>query len=368
MTNAHNDQVQKALYNFISTNEHSLLIIGPSGSGKTHICNEALQKWAHEYLILRPDYNEFSVHKAFKDTITNFLKVNNITQLLCKKRKLLFLDDVDILFNNDRYASCFIKQILKESFDKKILLTCSCLEERKISDIRKLIDNIVYIQPPQLEDILECLTNHHIDTTDKDKLKDLAETFQYNMRACMLNIHMSDEHVEDHVLHIDKNICDLVHHILTKPLNLQQLDYIISTDPVLISYIMYDNFYKFLNKKLYTHTITPFLDITKTFATCSLLETQCKNDQNILDICNLCKCMKIKQYHMSQTGQVLYTTILNKLTTYYSNIKRINELQSTSHLSYAAILANQSDSIEFKNKPESFMRNFTKKICRQRNE
>lgn len=361
-----NESVKTALHSFFNTPLNSLLIIGPSGCGKTTICTLALNQWGQNIQILRPDYSDYPTHKDFQDVVQRFIQTRNLSEIFEKKTKLLFLDDVEILLGQDRYASSFISTLLAKQ-NIKLLITCTSTEEKRLSDIRKCVKCVEHLVNPSLNTLVNYFEALHLNND--------CNGIYRNIRSCLLNSQVSSNQDDSlYYLTYDKNICDTVETIFSNRVNVKDLELCISSDPYLISYILYENFTKFVGKT--SCICTDVLAVVRGFAIASIFETYCygKLEPTISDIGNLYRCGIIKLHtreKQTTNSSIVYTTITSRASNYYNTMKRINEQLSQYGLSYEAMLRfheiepkTKSNKLYRKHKEDSAFNNYTKRICK----
>lgn len=236
--------------------KRAILIIGPSQSGKTRRAKECCE--GMETLFVHAEMCES--HAALVETVDNFLNVSKIIgkrflikeeKVNCwwkekekekdnkKKKKCIVFDDVDILLTQDRIANTYIQSLIlsekekvekdkekeKDSYD--VVITCSSCEERRVTDLKKCCNEI------------ERLTKSN---------------------SCSLNSLNSLNKYQD------KNIYELVESIFESKGPLQDLEIALSSDPTLVSYLMYDNWPHWIRRYVREEEVTRVLPrITKAF-------------------------------------------------------------------------------------------------------
>lgn len=379
-----NHPAKEALRKFLeSSSQHFLLLIGPSGGGKTSLSHLAIQEWGGNMQVLRPTYEDFTNHKEFREYLGKFINMRNMLEIFERKSKLLFLDDVDTLLTQDRYANAFIIDLINHPKPGlKVLMTCCSGDEKKVSEIRKrvLTERISNPNATMITSFLKERFSNDLIGINSERLDMYVRLMHNNVRNCMLNIKMirgdvCDLHNEDiHRLTFDKNICDTVEAIFQKAhLQAKDLEVCLSADPSLISYIMYDNFPKYMHKDAGIHDLKRVL---QAFAVGSHMETSLhsKSDWILNDICNLYRCGVLKQNvsHLpacpAGSECITYTTITTRASNYYNMIKRVGEHQSAHGLSYQAMLRfyeidpKTKAAGAKKHKEDSSINNYLKKI------
>jgi hypothetical protein len=146
----------------------------------------------------------------------------------------------------------------------------------------------------------------------------------------------SENSDNDNNMYHDKNIFDIVNMLFkTRDKNLKDISIGISSDPTLITLIMYENYkdYYYENYKLGKNVNNKFSFVNKMFIDGSIIESNAykNNDLMLIDWANLIKCASIRAIYNDSIPKVnskvinlKYTTILSRLSQYFSNIKKQN--------------------------------------------
>lgn len=200
-----------------SSNSHShshsqvrlFCLVGPSKSGKTTYVKTLLERKGYDYL--RPDSNQFASNKQFEECIENFIFTHSInfdSPTLSTKPKVLFIDDIEVFMCQNKLSKTFLCKLLTCDCNFKCIITCSPAHEKKLHDIKKT----------KIEFVVERLTES------------------------------SAEHESEYA---DKSLYEIVHKLFMNQEKsvIQDIEMGISSDPLLLSFTMYDNAHKFLDSK-----------------------------------------------------------------------------------------------------------------------
>jgi energy-coupling factor transporter ATP-binding protein EcfA2 len=223
------------------TSRESLLIIAPSGSGKTTACLSLFDTCKDTIRFLRPCYDVIRNHQDFVEIVENFLysslSAANDTSLFPS----LFLDDIDILFSQDRYSSGFIKNLIGQR-TCSVIMTCSSGQERRATEIKK----ICKIVRPKLPDVVTLCKLVGADPANDDVQRTI-KTLNYNVAMVLQFYNTGLVDTGEHLMYHDKNIYEIVQCIFTnKDRGIQDIEIAIAHDPTLISFIMYDNYKEYM--------------------------------------------------------------------------------------------------------------------------
>lgn len=316
-----------------SKNYEPIIIVGPNGSGKSTFIDIALNDFAKDNKKMYIEYNTISNHKDLITIVDNFLKNKSIMECLTKSTnstKFVIFDDINILINIDKFALKYIIELINKK-NCKIIISVNIEDEKKISDITKKYTNILKLGYPSVQDCLQYFMDIKPDNVDDNELLVLIKNCNCNIRQIFLNFD-NTSYKQEYVY--DSSIFDLVNNIFNTGYDMQSLIVQISSDPTIISYIMYENYINYIHEtskevinKKDVH------EICSTFIDCSIMETYnytC-NDGSINDLYNVLRCAYIINVincynRKKQSINLKYTTILSRVTQYYSNQKKYNRL------------------------------------------
>lgn len=345
-------------------NKNSVIIIAPSGMGKTTFCNLLFSKY--DMFVVRPFYELFSSHRQLVDFIESSIRTSNI--LKSRQQKVIFLDDIDILFANDRYSSGYIQNMINE-IDKqmlpiKVIITCSIDEERKLCDLKKTTESIK-LDPPSLYEC-QCVVKRILLGEEDEKedpsiycdhkgVTSLIQVLKCNLRSILSNLHMfktfvTSEEKEYQTFH-NLNIFETCLHILDNAhdpeVNARNRLIAPTADASLITLIMYDNLRNYLEENYVLNTrkyLEGYTSVLKAFVFGSVVEA------NAYDLCswkniesaNLIKLgsihsfqntLELKQKSHRKYSPIQYTTITTRASQHYSNTKKMQRYSSKIGLS-----------------------------------
>lgn len=272
---------------------HNILIIGPSKSGKTTKSKE----YTDGFNTLFVNYNDFKNHTEFMDNINNFLDSRVISSFFDKRPKLLLFDDIDILLAQNRSANKFVTDLVKSKRCNTVI-TCVSSQEKRIMELKKVSTEVVILKPVQ--------------------------TDQY---------------------YFDQNIYDNVTEYFTHPdRDISDIEYLLTSDVVVISYIIYDNYYKYLDKfyNVKDHSITPH--VSEAYMQCCRMEDIGfnSNDWMMIELANIVKCFKLRLLQRQQNIKkkkpddlkINYTQITSRAAQECTVLKK---LQNLNYVSYDTI-------------------------------
>lgn len=331
--------------NFLTEDKSSSsIIVGPNGSGKSTFVDLSIKEYCSGYKILFIDYNNITNHKDIQELINNFLKNKSILECLDsknKRKKLIVFDDLNILMSIDRYALKYISELLNKSkMDYKIIITINIEDEKKVVDFYKKHKSLsIKLSYPPFNACVVYFLDIFSDILSEDDIINIIKNCKCNIRQIFLNY----DNVEHKYKSInDTNIFDIVNDLFYNKHSINDIRLIISSDPTLITYIMYENFIQLTkeNSKINFNT-DEFKKIvykmTKTFIESSIMETSnfTYNDNSFNDLFNIIKAASITSaitIHKPKPITLKYTTILSRVTQYYSNQKKYNKMLATNDI------------------------------------
>lgn len=341
-----NYQQKKTFKTFLeSTSETFALIIGANGVGKTTFVMAGINE--KELKCIRPDYDQFNTHKDFVNYISSFTNTSFISNSLKidKDPKIIFIDDINILISQNRYGLVYIEELcdkLSKQNQTKLIVSINIEDEKKISDLKKNKHILIKLNNPPINECLSFILDH-LDKNgyevEEELLFDIIKVHNCNLRSIFTNLVNEDYCKEDNDVYQDKNIFDIIETLFKRSENnINDIEIGISSDPTLISLIMYDNykdyyFHYFKNNK---KTIdNGFSFVNKNYVDASIMESEAykNNDQMLIDWANLIKCASIRFVYNSSIRKITpktdihmkYTTILSRLSQYFSNVKKQNK-------------------------------------------
>jgi hypothetical protein len=202
-----------------------LALVGPTGCGKSLVCDLVFKELGLKCYSL--DNKEAILNS--KDTLSSCLDS-------CKK--VFIVDNVDALINTDKNILAAIKSlVLKNTY---MVLTYRPCSQKEICTRLKDIETFVLGYPPIRDSFIYlsgCLG------CEDEKLLSLTKAYRGNIREIVMNLHQASHEttitVQDRGFK-DYSIFDIASCFLVNP-RWDLLEQISKTDPVMVSYIVYEN-------------------------------------------------------------------------------------------------------------------------------
>lgn len=320
-------------------------IVGPSGCGKSTFCDLLLTENAWD--ILRIKLTTIDDIKGLIKLMDNFVSHRSIESFMCKKPKVVFFDDVDLLMCADRGVSsvilAFVNEQRKADHAISIIMTCSISEERKLSDLKKKID-IIRLYNPTPKDALVRIIN----ILDKErmvyeatKVLRLAEAHGGNIRGIMMNLHLlnddnalSDEKRQK--LMFDTTPFEMTRRMLTLPCESRDMRAI--NDNNLVPLLMYENYPTELFSNRLKQSKSKYYELVSTILDRSVhaeaLERYmfCNTDWDLWEPVSILKCGYINSLLNSidrkksrKDDNLQFTQALTKAATRHNYNKRLTD-------------------------------------------
>lgn len=344
-----NQKQKNQMHSFLnSDSENVVILISESGLGKTSFCNFIFS--FYQLNVIRPFYESFSSHKELVTFINNII---NVADVVNTNQKVILFDDVEVIIMNDRYFLNYLQNLLKSlnklNINIKIVLTCTTKEEKRLSNIRKKY-NVIRLDPPSFEEckryLLKSNTINKLQL-EEQTLDNLINVSNQNIQSIISKIYLYFQ--DSDIQYIKQNIFDICKTICYNPsLDIKHLNILMSSDPILISYIIYDNIKSFIinnyepNEELYLSGISY---IQNCYIKSCIIESYAYNtcSWNFIEIINLIKCFSIRilqnklkpKLSNSENNlkkiDMVYTNIATRSSQHYSNLRKFKKLNSLIH-------------------------------------
>jgi energy-coupling factor transporter ATP-binding protein EcfA2 len=222
-----------------------ICIMGPDGCGKTTLSTLLLQKYNFQVLEIGKD---ILTNDNIKTMIDNFTNNTTIEHYLCKKQKIVFIDDLDILQCVDRNIVSKITTFNKTLKAKGIciLVTCNSNNDKKIfTDNEAELFKLTY---PAYKDSFSFIMNRFDAANieyDLEHLLLVVNKHKGNIRESVLNLHNTQNDLEvkgTERTFKDLNQFEVAKSILSNTNTVAELDYLMKGDIGNLPFILYENY------------------------------------------------------------------------------------------------------------------------------
>lgn len=214
-----------------------ILLLGPTGCGKTTLCNLVFSELNFKvYEINSKDglnnLSTFIVHK----TIDSYEEI--------PRRKIIFIDNVDILINTERSTLSIIDNSIVHLIRNNVymVITSKFSEEKTIVNALKKNAEIIKLAYPPIKDAFIYLSSI-LEDRDEEDLLTIVKKQRGNIRDVILNIDNTqqelDQIVRDRGFN-EYNNFEIVQAFFTNS-KWSDVISILHSDPSMISYLLYEN-------------------------------------------------------------------------------------------------------------------------------
>jgi DNA polymerase III delta prime subunit len=357
---AGNKYTIKCLNEFLQTHNRKNIIclIGPDGSGKTLLSKLLFNKF--NYFVLELGRNSLN-GEDIKTVLQNFAKNKTIESFFTKQEKIVFVDDIDILTNIDKFILSKIIALNPLFIENgvKVFMTCNINDERKIQDCVKDIE-IFKIYYPCVKDsyvyISSCLDNANIDY-DADRLLYIVTQCKGNIRDSILSIKNTNAELDcksQQRTFKDMNSFEIVKQILSQKSNINDIDYLMKGDLGVIPFILYENIvdelgtnYKFKKGKNEKTLLDVYMYVNKYFVDASNLEDFAYSNMD-WTLINYSNTMKMYSIHNSiselerkQTTKDIkyrFSQLLSKMSHKNIMAKKVKNISNNANVSQSSVM------------------------------
>ncbi len=224
-----------------------LLILGPSGSCKTTICKTIFNESNYEPIKI-----DLFSNNNLKDNILQSIQHNTLDCFFSSRKKILFLDDIDLICQYEKTFSSFIVKLIKVS-NIPIICTTNNLEDKKISEIKKKATKI-YISKINYKDCFHFINNiiqkEKLDI-DLDTMLDVIKKNNNDIRLILTNLGKF----------INTNVLDIDNIELNSEVNtLNNVDTVISTKDLFIDHDLFAFVRAIYKKQMDNNEITSIVE------------------------------------------------------------------------------------------------------------
>jgi adenylate kinase family enzyme len=230
----------KSFIDILKNPQHSpkvILLVGPIGCGKTTICK-----------LLFNELN-FKVYElSSKDALEkgNTFIVNKTIDCFEKnpKRKILFIDDVDILINTERSTMTLVDNLIPNLIRTNtfLVLTSKLSEEKTVTAALKKSVEVIKLTYPTVKDAFAYLSDK-LEDQDDEELLSIVKKQRGNIRDILLNLKNTEDEMDEIVKergYGEYNNFEIISSFFLTQ-SWDNISAVMNTDPSMVSYLLYEN-------------------------------------------------------------------------------------------------------------------------------
>lgn len=240
---------------------HYVLCSGYSGCGKSTLLKLILieQDWD----ILEINSSNYESLASVKTRVSNFIGFKSVMFFFKSQKKMVFIDDIDILMHTDRNFNSYFCDLLKQKkFGFPVVCVVNTNYEKKISDITKNFDTVVRFSKlsfNQCFQIVENLLPEEINI-NYDTLCSLIKENAHDLRTVMNHLHeahqdapLSTQPKQKRSRFFDHTVFEIASMLCTTLLTNEELYELATYDTNQIVAIVHENVYKNFSSKTFCH-------------------------------------------------------------------------------------------------------------------
>ena len=235
---------------FIHSEYGFYIISGTIASGKTTILDIISKLNTHETLLINTDS---LINNNLKDLFDNFVNNKTISSFFCNKKKIICIDDINLIHSSDKQLLSYIKSFRTHI---SIIATVQSKELSKITDYKKYITSEYGITLNKIthQDCLLFVDNviqsEQLYNINYDNVIKLIKLRNNDLRCIFHEFYkiydsyiFSDTHKQEtpQTIHVDQNIYDLTHKMFYTDLQFESNTKFYQHDLTLVSNIIHEN-------------------------------------------------------------------------------------------------------------------------------
>lgn len=309
--------------NKLNLNDKVLLIIGPSGCGKTSLSSVIFK----EYNLNPITITDMSA-RNIKNHILNSINHISIDEFLSPRKKVLFIDDIDILERIDKVTYSTINSLLK-NIHVPVIFTCTKSGEKRLSDLKKKAQ-VIYMNKTSYKENVEIILE--INKNEKYNFENLLTFLKNNNNNINHVIRHLDEfttgyknNVSDKDLYNSSSVYDICEKLLNKNISIDSFNTIVSDCEIgIVIQLMHENVIPLIKSDSNINSVIQLYEnmrIGEQFEKKAIYNT---SDYSIYEISMLLRLFTFHITPFTKTcDNMKYTSLFTKSATRSNNKKKI---------------------------------------------
>jgi len=307
-----------------------IICIGYSGTGKTTLLKEIFKE-------LNYDYKEFFDNDMIKKQIDDYICLKSITSFFKKEKKLIFIDDLEVLSNNKTIIN-YLSKI--DTHNIPVICVINKIYSRKFNDLRKKAE-VFYISKPPMDKCYKYIIqiysneNYELNNDKLNTIKKIIKNTNFNIKYILLNLDNLLTNFENIIDYndVDSDLYDIINNIIKNKYPIEELEKIIVNDISLLSMLLHENMFTIFNKnKMKEISNGNIIDIYE-----NTLEDLCISDKlenkifettnwKLYNIMSIIKIYKLNHYYSklkhTEFNKMNFTQVLTKYSLRYNYNKK----------------------------------------------
>jgi deoxyadenosine/deoxycytidine kinase len=317
---------------FHNSNQSTLLVIGNVGTGKSTLFEILKNEYEYDMLLV----TEITIHPML---IRDFVKHTTIEGMFYKKRKLIFIDDINVVLQSDKNIFSQIKDYKQKC---RFIFTVRTSDEKKtVSSLKQLCDMKIVLNPLNYKDCFQIVLNRidesERDTVDEGKLIRMIKSLKCNIPKVIMLLDTVKQNYES--IEVLPDVGDVFEHNVYQTMRLffssklthDEVIDICVRDTHLFSSLIHEHLSKIKASTKYIQNMVTMYD---TLAFCDIFDkhiyTRC--DKNVVrDMVNMYRFQKINTLlspMFSPNNTFEFTQQFTKLSSQMNIKKKLLKIES----------------------------------------
>lgn len=252
--NAYHAQQLRAALEAHATKPARILLLGPTGCGKSTVVRTTASELGFDVVEL----NGTASLKQIEDELRDTQMTRTIESFFAKTKKLLFIDDLDVLTTSfPKLIASIVAWLTNASAAAAalppVVFTIQAQEERRMADLKKHVQ-VIRLARPTTQSCLQYFMKQTEGTgVDDARLLELIKAHKHDLRAISMNLGQITPTATAAVAaspspidtlrstFSDLTLYDIQNKVFAAPLSEEHLEELAFTDSKLLALLLYEN-------------------------------------------------------------------------------------------------------------------------------